>query len=82
MDGWLVGYGWQAKFSLVPSSGLTIPILGSVHDMMPLISLRLGVERVDGAKAEILGTSAVWRGADACCSCRRLFAKLVLFTKN
>jgi len=29
----------------------------SMHDMMPLISLRLGIERVDGAMAEIFGTS-------------------------
>jgi hypothetical protein len=31
--------------------------IGSMHDMMPLISLRLGLDRVDGAMAQIFNSS-------------------------
>lgn len=51
-------YPIVSRNPLVLCAVLTILMLGSMHDMMPLISLRLGLERVDGAKAEIFGPSA------------------------
>jgi len=48
----------DSKFSRLYSllnAAMKIPKLGSMHDMMPLVSIRLGLERVDLSKAEIFG---------------------------
>lgn len=53
MDDPEVADGEKSAFARVL---FVIRLLGSMHAMMPLISLRLGIDRVDGAKAEIFGT--------------------------
>ncbi|KAF8223473.1 hypothetical protein L208DRAFT_1411855 [Tricholoma matsutake] len=58
LTAWISDSGVSNSERKVPSFFEMILVLGLMHDIMLLVSLQLGLERVDGAKTEIFDVSA------------------------